>query len=905
MHNVYKTNQALGQIFYKKLIETFSVQIRPEDFTPSEDIDPQKFYLEFKSRLSRLVRQETEKLKEEAGHTSNSHLILLKNSLLADSAVQIALRTAVWFYNKEEGSSLKESSIPVVLVARGGYGRQELYFRSSIDVQIYSKFLDDDPLQDCSSRILKYFEYLFVHQEIFPVPSHFTHTEFTSEVPEFDPNRPATFCSLLEHRFVAGNKSIYKEFSSSVKTTALLRREEIISYCKSHEKYFEVQNTVFAQEPNVKEELRRLYWALFMERIRHSLEKINMFEVLDELYCKKMLGEIAFKSMQNALNFESRMRLFLHCYQRGAHSDILSYEVREQVAKAMGFELPEFFQEYYYRAAYPLKRYSRNLFWEAVSHDTKRTKTLTDNLGLNAERQIIFLKNGGDILAEKPVMIFQILGWVARDNYHVSFPVIKSIEENVHRISPVFINEENRQEIRSRFKNIIKGRYFAKALRLLHEFGLLQSYCIPEFQKICGLLQDIYVHKFPTDIHILAALDKLNELERKSQADSFLSELYLSVRDKTALKLATLLHDIGKGYKRPGQNEELVGSRMVGPILRGLGYENEKRLDDVAFLVERHLTMRDLLLLDPEEDETYELVWDLVNQDRERLKMLILLTYADRGGTKMKMSSLEIEQLKNFYQYTLYHKRRKQVSRNVRLEFLKLIRLPRDIQMQLEVYNEFIHSKEKFGMEMIYRPGQPSELVVCSMDSGGLLYKIAAVLFANRVNIAEANIHTEKKNVLDLFKVYNTEDGSRAMEFANFLFLQDQVKKELRKILVERETLASLYKGRTLTYQEGYGKYKNRKPKLKIVGRSVSIETQDVLGTFMMEAKVLYNWDMKIDRAVLHTQQETASNIFYLRREDVNRILQDESRFRQSLMDSLSLLQNPQTLFEDTASFVG
>ena len=109
----------------------------------------------------------------------------------------------------------------------------------------------------------------------------------------------------------------------------------------------------------------------------------------------------------------------------------------------------------------------------------------------------------------------------------------------------------------------------------------------------------------------------------KPQTDLFLSELYHSVRDKTALKLATLLHDIGKGFKGPGQNEELVGSSMTSKILRNLGYDNEKRLDDVAFLVERHLTIRDLMLLDPEEDETYERVWDLVNHDKERLKMLI------------------------------------------------------------------------------------------------------------------------------------------------------------------------------------------------------------------------------------------------------------------------------------------
>ena len=73
--------------------------------------------------------------------------------------------------------------------------------------------------------------------------------------------------------------------------------------------------------------------------------------------------------------------------------------------------------------------------------------------------------------------------------------------------------------------------------------------------------------------------------------------------------------------------------------------------------------MHDLLLLDPEEDDTYDMIWDLVNHDVERLKMLLLLTYSDRGGTKMKMSSSQIEQLKMFYQHTLHHKKRQDVPR--------------------------------------------------------------------------------------------------------------------------------------------------------------------------------------------------------------------------------------------------
>ena len=61
-------------------------------------------------------------------------------------------------------------------------------------------------------------------------------------------------------------------------------------------------------------------------------------------------------------------------------------------------------------------------------------------------------------------------------------------------------------------------------MKLLIAF-ILENYLILEFKNLRGLLQDIYVHKFPTDVHILAALDALNGLEFKKTADPFLAEL--------------------------------------------------------------------------------------------------------------------------------------------------------------------------------------------------------------------------------------------------------------------------------------------------------------------------------------------------------------------------------------------
>ena len=226
MENVYQTNRASGLRYFEKLKEAFSSQIHPEEFILAEKIDTQKFYLEFKSRLIQLVFRETEKLKDEMRHSSNIHLIILKNSLLVDVAIQIGFQTAIWFYNKQNDSQLIESSVPIVLVARGGYGREEMYFRSNIDVQIFSKSMDNEVPKDSVQKILKCFEYLFIHQEIFSAPYNFTHEELLPEGPNFDRENPALFCSLLEHRFLVGNKVLYDEFASSIKTTELLRKND-------------------------------------------------------------------------------------------------------------------------------------------------------------------------------------------------------------------------------------------------------------------------------------------------------------------------------------------------------------------------------------------------------------------------------------------------------------------------------------------------------------------------------------------------------------------------------------------------------------------------------------------------------------------------------------------------------
>ncbi|MFQ5444635.1 MAG: HD domain-containing protein, partial [Nitrospinales bacterium] len=624
--------------FRAKLKEKIDPFISPELFAGTGEIDLQKFYLEFKKRISGFVVKETDGLKKELRYTFNSHLLLLKYTALVDTVLQTSFKTVLQLYNRIHQKQIREQDVPIAIIARGGYGREEMYFCSDVDIQIVSKPIKAQENPEQVQEILKYFEYLFIHQDIFPTASSATFTETSIEEEEFDTKNITTLISLLEHRFVAGNASVYNEFKSSIRTTSLLHMEDIIKECMTHRTYYEVQNTVFQQEPNIKEELRRPYWALSLARLRHKMVNTNVFRLLFELYDSGKLSAPAFKNIHNALNFLSRIRLFLHCNQSGGHTDVLSFEIREKVAKFMGYELHKFYREYFYNVALPLKRYSRNLFWESVTFENGKVTHLSEHFSLNANRQIIFRENVPPPTLEASEWIFEIISWVAKEDYYLSYPVIRAIEQNLDQMSPIFLDLKSKEEIQASFNQIINGKYFAKAIRQLHEFGLLANHLIPEFKNLCGLLQDIYVHQFPTDIHVLFALDALNKLEIDPNADPFLVELYQSVNDKTTLKLAVVLHDIGKGAKqRADQNEEMLGAQMAPGILKNLGFGHNHRLvADIQFLIEEHLKMRDLMHLDPDEDETYELIWDLVNHDKERLKMLILLTYADRGGTKMK-----------------------------------------------------------------------------------------------------------------------------------------------------------------------------------------------------------------------------------------------------------------------------
>jgi len=897
MIEFFQSNQLQKDDYRKSLMKRLSQADVLKSLNRNIKCKRQEFYLKFKSELAPIAQEEWETLKNEALSEDNCHLIELKQTALADAFVDVCFKAAVSRYNAYNGLNVDPGKLPMALVAQGSYGREEMSFFSDADIQVITSYKNKDDLPDDLREIIDHFEYLLVFQEILPFPIKTSHSHVEISENELSPEAVSRFIPLLQNRLIVGNPELYAGFENTVRSLSQEHSDKIIEYCSLKKGYYDINNTVFQQEPNVKEELRRLYWALCLVRVRHKLRPINQFELLYVLYEENIITPAAFKKIQKAFNFLSKVRLLLHCHQKGIQSDVLDYEVRDKIAEAMGEDVKSFFKKYYFEAVYPLKRYSRNLFWESVVIEREAVEILSEDFGVNADRHIVLLKDQKNFAPVGSDWIFKIFSWVAENDLHLSYPVTLAMEEHLDETSPIFLGAELEPPTQECFHRVIRGKHFARALRLMHEFGLLGNCFIKEFRDITGLLQDIYVHKFPTDMHVLSALDALNGLETDSKVDPFLAELYQSVKSRETLVLSVLLHDIGKGAKTEGQNEELVGARLVVDILNYLGYGFDPQLiGNVSLLVEKHLSMWDIMLLDPEEDETHDMVWDLVRHNAELFKMLILLTYADRGGTKIKMSLTQLEQMKLFYQLTLHYKKRSSVSNDIKLQFLAMTRLPRELQSQLEIYNDFIQSGDSFTAELLFKPEAPTELIVCAKDTPRMLYHIAGVLAYNQLSLIEANIQTLGDNVFDVFKVQRAT--GEFIDYSDFFFVQKQVLSDLNKVFVEQIPLAELYQNRSLIHEDIW-KSESLKLKVKVIGRAIKIATHDMLGSFFMETKAFADAQLEVQRAILQHHQGTAVNIFYIREEDVEKVISNQDAFTNRLRNLLKhLMDSPSELLE-------
>jgi len=210
------------------------------------------------------------------------------------------------------------------LVALGGFGRRALFPHSDVDILfLHADRSSEDAFRDPVRSFCQ--ELWDLRMKLGPT------TRTLAECDQFDQQNVEFTISLLDCRYVAGDRELFARLHEKVLPKFFLREgnyiiQQLAEVTRSrHSKY---GNTVFHLEPNVKEApggLRDYNVACWMALLS-AMDKERTWPTPDE-----PLPESTRKGFGPALGFLSSVRAFLH-FRQGRDDNMLSWEAQDEAA---------------------------------------------------------------------------------------------------------------------------------------------------------------------------------------------------------------------------------------------------------------------------------------------------------------------------------------------------------------------------------------------------------------------------------------------------------------------------------------------------------------------------------------------------------------------------------------------
>ena len=309
----------------------------------------------------------------------------------------------------------------------------------------------------------------------------------------------------------------------------------------------------------------------------------------------------------------------------------------------------------------------------------------------------------------------------------------------------------------------------------LHEVGLLLA-MIPEFAPVTGRVHHDVYHVYTVDVHSVAAVDALRALCRGENAHDrpLASRLAAEIARPAPLFLATLLHDVGKGYPDASgsrKNHSVTGAELCDTILPRLGVSPDDAAE-VRALVRDHLVMYHVATRRDLDDPATTKDFCAQLRGREGLRALYLLTVCDLTTTSpTAMTSWKARMLDELYfaadasfggedAFDVARTQRVkdaalscwQGKRADLLAFLAsmperylLSNAPEAICAHARVALDRAHERRAVQAAIVpSRHPDVSELCVVAEDAPGLLARIAAAITASRLEVLGAQVYSRR-----------------------------------------------------------------------------------------------------------------------------------------------------------------
>ncbi len=752
----------------------------------------------------------------------------------------------------------------------------------------------------------------------------------------------ATATALLDLRLLAGDDALVRDLLVRA-GEGLFAEQALAAFVERLEgevasRQARFGGSVYLLEPDVKSGaggLRDIDCIRWAARARYRVGDAGPQDTWVELV---RLGVIVAREAHEIGTAEEhlwRVRNRLHA-RAGRKADRLGFEEQEAIAMAMGYgddraRAAERLMQDHYLHARAITRARESLF-ERLRPPRRRGKVVASDLGAGVhvfDGQVTVASSAQ--LSTDPGLALRLYAACVR----LGAPVLPFARDAVARAAadPAWCERLRASpEAASAFAELVctvpetrtrTGSIVAE----LHDVGLLLA-MVPEFLPVTGRVHHDVYHVYTVDVHSVAAVDRLRQLARGELAQEFplSSRLAAEVARPRPLFLATLLHDVGKGWPDSTgsrKNHSKTGADLCRQILPRLGLSAED-VDEACQLVNDHLLMYHVATRrDLDDPATIEEFCRSV-RGQEGLHNLYLLTVADLSTTSpTAMTSWKARMLDELYFAAEKHlegapprvdaERVARVRDAVRQAWNATMGEPEtsvdafvgsmperyllaNSPASIVEHARVAASRGERAATVARVPSkhpEAAELCVAAADRPGLLAGIAAALTANRLEVLAAQVYSRAApapgavEAVDLFWVRDRDGGTEGVERA-----LPRLARDLDDVCSGREDPAELLKTRV-----GSGSPWRERPspavptEVQVDDRAsprhtvVEVFAKDRPGLLYTLAGALHELGLSIALSKINTEGTRVADVFYVNELDGSKVAPGPRR--QQIHDTL------------------
>ncbi len=777
----------------------------------------------------------------------------------------------------------------IALLAVGGYGRQQLFPFSDIDLLVLlpAEGRGDADATDGSVEALLE-QWVRLLWDIGLEVGHSVRT--IAQCTEEAVKDITVQTSLLEARQLAGHRQLFDEFVSTMKARLKPRLFFQAKQREQEQRHGRYHDATHNLEPNIKESpggLRDLQNILWVSRAA------GFGKSWHELARGGLIAPREARLAQRHQAILQDLRIRLH-YLAGRREDRLLFDFQTALADELGMSAKpprrasEMLMQRYYRAAKGVTQVNTILLL---------TLEATIFPGADAAPVIInerFQKRGEwleardeDVFRKEPAAILESVLLLQQhpDLKARSAATLRAMWRAAPLINAAFRHDPRHRAL---FMEILRQpRRLTHELQLLNRYGVLGRY-LPAFGHIVGQMQHDLFHVYTVDEHILRVVRNLRRFLSPEFAHEypFCSRLMDDFERPEVLYIAGLFHDIAKG--RQGDHSKL-GKNDASRFCRDHAISQEDR-ELITWLVENHLVMS--MTAQKKDISDPDVIADFARQmgNERYLVALYLLTVADIRGTSPKVwNAWKSKLLEDLFRATrrqlggqpAYADRTLTSRKNKVMELLRSdnIAVSGNEQLWRILDPAYLLSQDPqqiawHASHLIHEPkpvtpvvktritpaGTGIEVLVYAADQEDLFARICSFFDRVDCNIVEARVNTTRHGyALDSFLVLDPFDMAHQRRD-----VIDFIERELAQQLSQQAPLQSPLKGRLSRHLRHFP----IKPEVDIEldekdeYHILSIIAGDQPGLLSRTAQVLVSFGVNVHSARVNTLGERAEDTF-------------------------------------------